>query len=243
MSDELLTVDELAVATGQTVRTTRYYTTLGLLPAPVRRGRVALYGPSHRARLELVRALQDHGFTLAAIERYLRDVPLEASPEELALQRSLLTAWKPGPWELLSADDLAERAGRPLSEPDLAWLERAGAVRRTDRQGQLEVHPLLRLAVELLDLRMPLDGITAADTAVRRHMAELADELTDVLRRHVLSRYRRTDLSSGDVEEFERTWRNLRMLTLDAIVDAFRSAANELAARSLEAHGGEPPAD
>jgi hypothetical protein len=33
------------------------------------------------------------------------------------------------------------------------------------------------------------------------------------------------------------------MLTLDAIVDAFQSAANELAARSLETHGGEPSAD
>jgi DNA-binding transcriptional MerR regulator len=236
----LLTVDELAIATGLTVRTTRYYASLGLLPPPVRRGRIALYGPTHRARLELVRALQDHGFTLAAIERYLSEVPLEATPEELSVQRSLLTAWKPGPWEALTGEEVAERAGRRLSAPDLRWLERAGALRPGADPEQVEVHPLLRLAVELLDLGMPLAGITDADTAVRRHMAELADELTDVLRTHVLTRYRRAGLSRTDAEEFEHTWRNLQMLTLDAIVDAFQSAANELAARSLEAG---PPAE
>ena len=41
--EELYTVDELAAATGMTVRTTRYYAGLGLLPPPSRRGRMAYY--------------------------------------------------------------------------------------------------------------------------------------------------------------------------------------------------------
>ena len=57
--DDLLTIDELAAAVGLTVRTTRYYASLGLMAPPERRGRIAYYGPVHRARLELVRALQD----------------------------------------------------------------------------------------------------------------------------------------------------------------------------------------
>jgi DNA-binding transcriptional MerR regulator len=65
----LLTIDELSTATGLSVRTTRYYASLGLIPPPVRRGRIASYGPEHRARLDLVRALQDHGFSLQASER------------------------------------------------------------------------------------------------------------------------------------------------------------------------------
>jgi DNA-binding transcriptional MerR regulator len=244
----LLTVDQLATTTGLTVRTTRYYASLGLLPPPVRRGRVALYGPTHRARLELIRALQEHGFTLAAIERYLSAVPLDATPEELSVQQALLTSWHPGPWESLPLDEVDERAGRALTSADLSWLVRAGAVRRpgpsSDHSPEdVEVHPLLRLAVELRDLGMPLAGITEADAAVRRHMSQLADELTDVLRTHVLSRYRRSDLSAADVESFEQTWRNLRMLTLDAIVDAFQAAANELAARSLRAGTLDAPAD
>ena len=38
--DDLLTIDQLAGSTGLTVRTTRYYASLGLLPPPIRRGRM-----------------------------------------------------------------------------------------------------------------------------------------------------------------------------------------------------------
>jgi MerR family regulatory protein len=37
-TDDLLTIDELAMAVGLTVRTTRYYASLGLIPPPERRG-------------------------------------------------------------------------------------------------------------------------------------------------------------------------------------------------------------
>jgi len=87
------TVDELAEVTGVSVRNIRYYATLGLLPAPERRGRVAYYGPEHRARLDLTVALQDHGFTLQAIERYLARLPREVTVEDLAMQRAMITSW------------------------------------------------------------------------------------------------------------------------------------------------------
>jgi DNA-binding transcriptional MerR regulator len=229
--DALLTIDELALATGMTVRTTRYYASLGLLPPPVRRGRMAYYGPGHLARLELVRALQEHGFTLAAIERHLAQVPLDASPEELSVQRALLTAWKPGQWESVTRSELDALAGRPLDEDDVTWLLEAGALRR--RGDELQALPLLRLAVELRDVGMPLAGITEADQAVRRHMGQLADELTEILNTRVMGRYRGKQLDAEAAEQFERTLGNLRTLTLEAIVDAFQSAANQLVTRSL----------
>lgn len=94
---ELLTVDELERVTGVPVRTARYYVTRGLLPAPVRRGRVAYYGADHVARLELVRALQDHGFTLQAIERFLAALPDDITVEDLAMQRAMITSWPNDP--------------------------------------------------------------------------------------------------------------------------------------------------
>lgn len=238
---ELLTIDELAVATGTTVRTTRYYASLGLLPPPVRRGRMAYYGPEHLARLELVRALQDHGFTLAAIERYLSGVPMASSAEELAVHRALLTAWKPAQWQPVTTRELERRAGRPLGENDVEWLRRAGAVRRrggTDH-GELEALPVVDLAMEALDLDLPIEAIVDANAAVRRHMSELADELSRILQDRVLSPYRREGLSREDAERFERTVTNLRALTLDAIVTAFQRAANHLAATSLTADPAE----
>src|SRR6476646_5836538 len=113
-----------------TVRTTRYYAGLGLLPAPTRRGRMAYYTQEHRARLDLIRALQDHGFTLSAIEKYLAKVPDDASVEDLALQRAMLTSWGAVTREPMTRRQLESRAGRSLSEEDLARLVTIYAVER-----------------------------------------------------------------------------------------------------------------
>ncbi|WP_036553650.1 MerR family transcriptional regulator [Nocardioides insulae] len=92
MTDQL-TVDQLAAESGLSVRTTRYYASRGLIPPPVRRGRVAYYGAAHTARLELVRAMQEHGFTLQAIERYLARLPADITPADLAMQRAMVSSW------------------------------------------------------------------------------------------------------------------------------------------------------
>ena len=105
----LQTVDELAATTGFTVRTTRYYASLGLIPPPIRKGRVGYYGPDHRARLELIRALQDHGFTLQGVERFLEGLPDGVTAEDLAIQRALITSWTSE-----STDEIFVRIAREL---------------------------------------------------------------------------------------------------------------------------------
>ncbi len=236
-ADRLLTVDQLAAAAGTTVRTTRYYASLGLLPAPLRRGRLAYYGPQHLARLELVRALQDHGLTLAAIERYLADLPTGISAEDLAVQRALLTAWRPAQWEEVSREELEARAGRRLTDEALEWLRRAGAVHRTETGYQ--VLPDLGQALEVLDEGVPFEAIAEANAAVRRHMTELADELTEVLHRHVISGYQNAG-TPASTERLERTVSNLRTLTLDALVTGFQRAVSHVVARSLTLRGDDP---
>ena len=87
---ELLTLDELTERTGVSARNVRFYASRGLVPPPVRRGRSGYYGPDHVARLELVRELQGHGFTLAAIEKYVEQIPATATPSDIARHLSLL---------------------------------------------------------------------------------------------------------------------------------------------------------
>ncbi len=86
----LLSLDELTARTGVSARNVRFYASRGLVPPPVRRGRSGFYGPDHVARLELVRELQGHGFTLAAIEKYVEQIPATATPSEIARHLSLL---------------------------------------------------------------------------------------------------------------------------------------------------------
>lgn len=228
---ELLTVDELAVATGMTVRTTRYYAGLGLLPPPERRGRMAYYGAGHRARLELIRALQDHGFTLAAIEKYLKRVPLDASAEDLAVQRAMLTSWTTNKPEKLSRHQVEARAGRKLSEQDLQTLLKVQGLRAHD--DGYELLPPFDSAVRTLDLDIPVESFVEASAAIGRHMDELADELTAILRDKIVVPFRESTHSEEEAAQFEQTFSQLRQLTLEGVVAGFQRAANQVILRSL----------
>ena len=229
--EELFTVDELAAATGMTVRTTRYYAGLGLVPPPTRRGRMAYYTQGHKARLELIRALQDHGFTLAAIEKYLARVPADASVEDLALQRAMLTSWGGGRREPITRRQLEARAGRRLGSEDLRRLERISALRVEG--SRFELLPPFEVALKLLDLDIPVDSLEEASEAITRHMDALADELTDILRTKVLRPFRGQEHSEAEKAGFEQKMSRLRQLTLEAVVAGFQRAANQVITRSL----------
>ncbi|MDO9458064.1 MerR family transcriptional regulator [Nocardioides sp.] len=228
---DLLTIDELAAAVGTTVRTTRYYASLGLVPPPVKLGRIAYYGPVHRARLELVRALQDHGFTLQAAERVLAAIPPDATVEQLALQRAMLTSWTSEPPEVLTRRALEKKAGRVLSDDDLETLASTGAVEPVD--GGWRVMSSLPVGLGLLGVDVPRESLGLAEAAIRRHMEALADELTTILHEQVLEPYRRQSSSPEDARRLEETVSALRRLTLEAVVHGFQRAANAVITRSL----------
>ncbi len=86
-----MTLDELTERVGMSVRNIRFYTSRGLVPPPIRRGRSGFYTADHVARLELVRELQRHGFTLTAIQGYIERIPTDATPSDIALHLSLFT--------------------------------------------------------------------------------------------------------------------------------------------------------
>ena len=64
---DLVTIDELAMASGEGRRTIRYYMLNGLLAGPTGQGPAARYPAGHADRLRLIRRLQDQGLQLSAI--------------------------------------------------------------------------------------------------------------------------------------------------------------------------------
>src|SRR6476659_2803894 len=115
----LLTLDELTERVGMSVRNIRFYTSKGLVPPPLRRGRSGYYTADHVARLQLVQELQGHGFTLSAIEKYVAGIPADATPEDIALHRTMLAPWMADSREEMSRAEIERRAGRSVSADDL----------------------------------------------------------------------------------------------------------------------------
>ena len=75
-------VAQIARLTGTTVRTVRYYHSLGLLPVPEERGGWRDYELSHVARLSRIRWLAQAGLPLETIARVLDAEPVAASGDE-----------------------------------------------------------------------------------------------------------------------------------------------------------------
>src|SRR5438105_15931685 len=102
-------IEQLARTAGVAVDTIRFYQGKGLLEAPRREGRVTYYGDTHVDRLQRIKRLQQQGFTLTVIQRFLTG-ELEASDDAL-----VAAATHPAVPQTLTLADLAERSG--VAEP------------------------------------------------------------------------------------------------------------------------------
>lgn len=223
--EETLSVDELARRVGMSVRTVRFYAGRGLIPPPRREGRNGYYGPGHLARLELVRELQAHGFTLSAIEGYLDRIPAEATPQQVALHRTLLAPWSADLPERLDLAALTERVGRRLSDEDLELLAALGVIEPTateDVYGVATAH--LALGVQMLELGIPTDAARNAHKLFNEHGRALAEELTEIFRTQVWPHYRQSGRSTEELAELVELF---KPLTVQALVLAYEHAVNE----------------
>jgi DNA-binding transcriptional MerR regulator len=233
-----LTVDELAARAGVTVRTVRFYGTKGLLPPPVLGPRrVGHYGPEHLARLALIEELQHQGMTLAAIERYLEQLPDGISAHDLALHRALVAAWVPEEVREVTRGELERRAGRALDEVDIDRLAAMNVLERTGDPEVFRVDPgILHLGVRLLDVPIALEAITAARTVVVEHSRAAARELSKLFRAEVGDPEHPQDIAAA-----KSLSAHMQPMVMQALVTAFqRSLKEELRAWFAAEPGAQP---
>lgn len=175
-------VEELAAVSDLSVDTIRYYQAKGLLAAPRREGRIALYDDDHAERLRTIRALQAKGLSLAVIGRVL-DGSLGRADAELAA--AVAAAQAAGDDDGLTLDEVAERTGVPTAL--LRAIERAGLrlgrmVDGVERFGPADVE-VVRQGLVLLEAGFPLNELLElgkryddAARALAEHAVDLFDE-------------------------------------------------------------------
>ncbi|MGW5330236.1 MerR family transcriptional regulator [Streptomyces sp. NPDC004014] len=214
-----LTIDELAARAGVTVRTVRFYGSRGLLPPPeIGPRRVGRYGPVHEARLALIEELQRQGMTLAAIERYLRRLPPELSPHDLAIHRAVVASWAPKAPETVSRRELERRAGRALTSQDVERLAAMDVVRREDEDTFRVDAGLLRLGVRLLDVPLSQEAILAAREVLVEHSRAAARELAQLFRGEVAER---------DARDARSLSAHMHPLVVQALLSTFQRSLRE----------------
>ena len=176
-----LTIDDLAARSRVPSRTIRFYQSKGLVPAPVIKGRVAIYGAKHLERLELVAQLQDRGLRIDAI----REIARRLDAGDLDVGEWLgLDAQLKAPW--------AEDRPRTVTEAELLELfgrDRKGVVTDLVRHASVERHgdtflvrspSLVALAGKLEAAGIDLEISSRAGDVLKKHLERAAREVTEI---------------------------------------------------------------
>jgi MerR family mercuric resistance operon transcriptional regulator len=176
-----LTVDQVAATAGLGIDTVRYYQRLGLLAAPVRNGRRAVYSDHHVARLAEIRRLAEDGFTLTQIGALSSESSAIAAVDELrrlvddALDRSL------------SRSEVAEQAGVP--EGLVALLVDNGllAPLTIDPEPRFDegAVSMVRAGLAVSAAGVPLDELVALAADHGANVDEVVERAVDLFERHI----------------------------------------------------------
>jgi len=246
--DAEYTIDQLAQATGMTVRNIRAHQSRGLLPPPVVRGRTGWYGPEHVARLRLIVDMQSDGFNLNAIQRLLASTAPGTAGRALDFGRSLREPWEEEPTEIMDAAELADRLGGEAPDPVL--LERAekqGLIAPIG-EGRYEVlsPALVRAGEALASLGIPVEAGLRVQEQLTRHADGIARAFVKMFVAEVWEPFEAAGKPEADWPRVQEALDRLRPLATEAVNAVFRRAMGHAveaeASRMIvrQAKGGPP---
>jgi DNA-binding transcriptional MerR regulator len=127
MDKKVYTITELSERTGYSRRTIHYYVQQGLIGPPAGRGRGGFYNDSHLQKLLEIRAQQEQGFKLSAIQTLSEDDAAEMPESE----RDVWVRYQiiPG-FEINIRRDIEDNLGRRVTE--IIRMVRSLITRRVD---------------------------------------------------------------------------------------------------------------
>jgi DNA-binding transcriptional MerR regulator len=233
LPDEL-TIDELARATGTTVRNVRAYQSRGLLSPPTIRARTGYYGHEHVARLGMIQAMQAEGFRLDAIQRLLSR-PGSAAEQILDFGRMLLDSFGDPAPEFATTAELERRLGGPLDPRLVRKAERLALISHLEGDRWEILNPTLVAAgEELVALGIPISHALAVAEQVEHHTRAIAKSYVRLFVTDVVGEAGIEDRAAEDWNRLSAALERLRPLAMEAIRASFEHAMSELVERRLQ---------
>ena len=224
-------IEQLAQSGGVAVDTIRFYQGKGLLDPPRRAGRVTWYADHHLDRLRRIRVLQQRGFTLAVIRRFLEG-ELETSDEALV---EAVTA--PAAPETIGLEELAARSG--VAVPLLRALEQAGLLLASADGGEprypVEDLEVLAAGLKLVDAGVPLPALMELGAEHAAAVERTARRAVDLFDEHVRERIQAQGIPPEDAErELLVTFRELLEASGTLVGHHFQRAVLRAARERIE---------
>jgi DNA-binding transcriptional MerR regulator len=235
-----MTIEELAAASGMTVRNVREHQTRGLLPPPTLLGRKGYYDDRHLARLQLVRQLQDEGLNLQAVGWLLAQVPPDAAEEAARLKQALFAPWVTEDPRTYTLEDLVARFGQEASIGARERAEELGLLRPLD-DGRWEspAPRLLEAGVQLVELGVEVDAALAVVEQLLGSLAEVARAFLALFVAEILAPGGASDgdpvVGAERPEAIREAVERLRPVASEAVLAGFQLRMDQLVACTFDA--------
>jgi DNA-binding transcriptional MerR regulator len=203
------------------VRNVRLYQERGLLAKPARRGRTAVYGPDHLARLRLILRLLQRGYSLAAIRDLTHAWDNQRGLGEiLGLKSALADPFAEEPIHLTRDEVVATFPGADDPSP---WIERSVAlgILVPDASGYLIPSPtFFAVGAELASNGIPPDAVVGTAADIFAATTALAESFVTMFLEHVWGPFVAAGQPEDQVAEVIAKVDRLRPLASDAVIAA-----------------------
>jgi DNA-binding transcriptional MerR regulator len=220
--DDLLTIEQLATATGMSVRNLRSHRTAGLLPPPHVHERVGYYGPEHTERVRLVQELQGMGFNLKGIKRLLDQTRGDPS-QLLSLKRVISVPFETEEPQVFTLADLAERLGPEIPPNALEKAVDLGLLIPLD-DGQFEAPApsLIDIASEVVARGIPLEHALTVFVKVRERCEQIGREFVRLFLDDLWKPFAGDGYPDERWREVEESIERLRPLSSQAVLAVYQ---------------------
>jgi len=216
-----LTVEQLALEAGMSVRNIRNHQSRGLLPPPEVRSRVGYYGRQHVDRLRLIQEMQAEGLKLSAIKRLIGEYGANADrfADLLVALKTPLPAESP---EVLSRTELIERF--EVDDPKLvAKAEKLGIlVDLGDDRFEAPSPTLLRAADEVQGMGIPLEAAVAVMGKLQRNSKSSARAFVELFLSELWAPFDEAGRPDEEWAQITDSVQRLRPLGVEALNAMFR---------------------
>jgi DNA-binding transcriptional MerR regulator len=179
-------IDDLARLAGTTTRNVRVYRDRGLLPAPLRVGRIALYNDTHLTRLRLIISMLDRGYTIANVHEMLSAWEQGKNlGDVLGLETALVGSWATEKPETMTTLDAEQLVADPKAFARLVALQ---LIRTDGAQTTLLRPQLIHAFTTIRDHGISIDKLIDVHEQIVPHIDQISGILVRTGAEHVATR-------------------------------------------------------
>jgi DNA-binding transcriptional MerR regulator len=191
-------IDDLARLAGTTTRNIRVYRDRGLLPPPLRVGRIALFNDTHLTRLRLITSMLDRGYNIAHVREMLSAWEEGKNlGDVLGLETAIVGTWTTEKPETMPLDDANRLVDDPRAFERLVALQ---LIRVDGAQATVTRPKLIEAFNEIRGYGVKLDKLIDLHEQIVPGIDKISDLLVRTGAEHVMDRIKPGEPLPPDAE-------------------------------------------